>query len=112
MWQFALVLFMLMISSASVSGQLSIYPIGQSQSSSKMLTIGDLKTVPVDLWHLNFICDIMASCGLYPANPDDIKTGARVYPAGQSDIKTGASAYPIGQISSGEILSLVDNLNS
>jgi hypothetical protein len=100
MWQFALVLFMLMISSASVSGQSGHYPI--SQSSSQMLSIGSLKIAPVDLWHMNFICDIMSSCGLYPAGPDDIKTGAGVYPAGQ----TGAGIYPTGQISNGQMVDL------
>ncbi len=100
----------------------SYYPIGQV-SSSGIVSLGDMRIDPIYISHMNFICDIMASCGLYPASADDIKTGTRVYPTGPSDIKIGASAYPIGQISngemidfggirSGETLTLIDNLNS
>ncbi len=105
------------------------YSVGQSPffvghvGSSAVVSLGNMKVNPVYISQLNFICDIMASCGLYPTGPDDIKTGIRVYPTGPSDIKIGASAYPIGQISngemidfggirSGETLSLIDHLNS
>jgi hypothetical protein len=86
------------------------YSIGQSPfyvahvGSSGIVSLGNMKVNPVYVSQLNFICDVMASCGLYPTGPGDIRTGASVYPASYGDIKTGASAYPIGQISNGEMI--------
>ena len=80
------------IGQAPTSGvRASYYPIGQV-SSSGVVSVGAMKVDPIYISHMNFICDIMASCGLYPAGPDDIKTGE--------------SIYPVRQVSSDEIVSL------
>jgi hypothetical protein len=92
-------------SSTGIGVKPSIYPIGQV-SSSGIVSLGDMKVNTINISQLKFICDVMASCGLYPAGPGDIKSGAGVYPAGQDDIKTGAGIYPIGQISNGEMVDL------
>ena len=60
----------------------SYYPIGHVGSSG-IVFLGDMKVDPIYISHMNFICDIMASCGLYPAYPEDIKTGEGIYPAKQ-----------------------------
>jgi hypothetical protein len=83
----------------------SYYPIGPV-SSSGIVSLGAMKIDPIYITHMSFICDVMASCGLYPTGPGDLKTGASVYPASQDDIKTGAGIYSSGQIRNGAIVAL------
>jgi hypothetical protein len=92
-------------SSSAVGVKASFYPIGQV-GSNKIVSIGDMKIDPIDISQLKFICDVMASCGLYPTGPGDLRTGAGVYPASQDDINTGAGVYSSGQIRNGEMVYL------
>ncbi len=103
---FTFLIVMLICCSCSI-GQ-SPFFIGHV-GSSEMVSIGNMKVNPVYISQLNFICDVMASCGLYPTGPGDIKTGASAYPIGQ--ISNG-EMVDLGEIRSGETLSLIDNLNS
>jgi hypothetical protein len=80
------------------------YPIGQAING--VVYLGNMNSYAINITPLDFQCDLMASCGLYPAGEGDIKTGASVYPTGQGDIKTYASVYPIGQIGDGAMVYL------
>jgi len=71
----------------------SVHPIGQI-SNDTMAYLGDIKINPINISQLQFVCDLMASCGLYPTGEGDIKTGAGIYPAGQ--VNNGEMVYPGG----------------
>jgi hypothetical protein len=86
------------------------YSIGQSPffvghvGSSGIVVLSNKNVYPVYISQLNFICDLMASCGRYPTGPGDIKTGASAYPIGQ--IRNG-EMVDLSGIRSGETLSLM-----
>jgi len=85
-----------------VNNSVSVYPTSQV-SNGAMVYLGDIDIHAINISQLEFLCDLISSCGLYPTGEGDIKTGAGVYPASQ--VSNGAMVY-LGRVRSGATVSL------